>query len=93
VGRALLISADGHATASRQGFTPYVSAEWRDEYTAYVAAAVGRPEGLNGHPRIDEAVNWDSQLRLADLEGEGTVAEVLFPNALPFSSPAARSGR
>ncbi|MGD9795390.1 MAG: amidohydrolase family protein, partial [Acidimicrobiia bacterium] len=38
----------------------------------------------NPHPQIDEAVNWDSDRRLAALEGEGTVAEVIFPNGLPF---------
>lgn len=86
--RAVLISTDGHATASREGYTEYIATEWRSEYREFVKANAGTTEGLNAHPRIDEAVNWDSELRLRGLEAEGCVAEVIYPNALPFGYAA-----
>ena len=38
------------------------------------------------HPDFDPAVQWDSDLRTSALEAEGVVAEVLFPNDLPFKT-------
>jgi predicted TIM-barrel fold metal-dependent hydrolase len=82
--KALLISADCHATASRAQYGAYLDPAFRTEFAEWSRAQEGTAEGLNAHPDLDEAVNWDSDLRIAALEAEGTVAEVIFPNALPF---------
>jgi hypothetical protein len=82
--RQIIISTDCHATAPREVFTEYLEPAWRDEHAAWAATLADTPQSTNPHPRIDERVNWDSDLRLADLEGEGTVAEVIYPNNLPF---------
>lgn len=82
--RQIIISADCHATATREVFTEYLAPAWRDEHAAWAATLADTPHSTNPHPKIDERVNWDSDLRLAGLEGEGTVAEVIYPNNLPF---------
>lgn len=84
----LMISADCHATASRAGYREYIEPSVLDDFDRWVESVDGTDEGLNAHPRLDESVNWDSDLRLAALELEGTVAEVIFPNALPFGYSA-----
>ncbi len=84
IDHSVIISADCHATAQREVFTDYLEPQWRDEHAAWARRREGTPHSANPHPKIDEAVNWDSELRLAGLEAEGTVAEVIFPNGLPF---------
>jgi hypothetical protein len=93
--RVLMISADCHATASRAGYREYLDRSVIEDFDRWVESVEGTDEGLNAHPRLDESVNWDSDLRLAALEAEGTVAEVIFPNALPFGDSARKtsSGR
>ena len=39
-------------------------------------------------PGLDPTSQWDSDLRLKDMESQGVVAEVLFPNGLPFQAQA-----
>ncbi len=82
--REIIISADCHATAPREQFTEYLDPAWRDEHASWAATVADTPQSSNPHPQIDERVNWDSELRLAGLETEGTVAEVIYPNNLPF---------
>jgi predicted TIM-barrel fold metal-dependent hydrolase len=80
----LLISSDCHATAKREDYRAYLDAGWHREFDQWVESMAGQDEGLNAHPDLDEALNWDSERRVLALEAEGTVAEVIFPNALPF---------
>lgn len=82
--REIIISADCHATAPREVFTEYLEPVWRDEHAAWAAGVAETAHSANPHPKIDERVNWDSELRIAGLEAEGTVAEVIYPNGLPF---------
>jgi predicted TIM-barrel fold metal-dependent hydrolase len=84
MGRLMFISADGHVTASRADYRPFVATKFLGEFDAWVAACEGRPEWINGAPGLDPDVQWDSDKRLADLEKEGVVGEVLFPNGMPF---------
>ena len=44
----------------------------------------GLPDAGNLNPEIGLEAQWDSQHRLRDLESKSVVAEVLFPNGLPF---------
>jgi predicted TIM-barrel fold metal-dependent hydrolase len=84
--RSAIISVDGHVKASRAGFRPYVDARHRDAYDEWVRAAeaTGLPDTGNFKPELDLDAQWDPHRRLRDLETQGVVAEVLFPNGLPF---------
>jgi predicted TIM-barrel fold metal-dependent hydrolase len=83
----MMISSDGHVTARQADFLPYLDAELRDDFAAWLGAQTAAV-GINAHPDIDPAANYDSELRIRDLETQGVVAEVLFPNSLPFGFAA-----
>jgi len=83
--RYTVISADGHAGADLLDYRPYLEARYHDEFDAWAAAYVNPYEDLlHG----DAERNWDSARRLADLESDGIVAEVLFPNTIPPFYPS-----
>jgi predicted TIM-barrel fold metal-dependent hydrolase len=84
--KTAIISVDGHVKASRAGYRDYIQQEHRDAYDEKVAAleAAGLPDAGNMNPAIGPEVQWDSQLRMTNLESIGVVAEVLFPNGVPF---------
>ena len=46
----------------------------------------GTPDAGNLNPQFGEAAQWDSDQRVRDLESNGVVAEVLFPNGVPFQT-------
>ncbi len=84
--RTAIISVDGHVKASRAGFRDYIESKYLDEYDASVKALeeMGMPDAGNLNPEYGVDAQWDSGKRLEALEGQGVVAEVLFPNGVPF---------
>jgi predicted TIM-barrel fold metal-dependent hydrolase len=84
--RTAIISVDGHVRASRTGYGDYLEDGYLEAYDDFVAAADadGTADAGNVSPDLDSAVQWDSDLRLQELERAGVVAEVLFPNGQPF---------
>lgn len=96
--RYAVISADGHAGADLLDYRPYLAREWHDEFDQWAATFVN-PYGdrlLSERPEC----NWDSDLRISQLEEDGCVAEVIFPNTVPpfyprtqFFVPAPPRGR
>ena len=86
--RTAIISVDGHVRASRSEYRNYVEQRYLDVFDEWVRAqeAAGAPESGNLSPGLDPTSQWDSDLRLKDMESQGVVAEVLFPNGLPFQS-------
>jgi len=86
MGKIGIISVDGHVKASRRGFRNYLDPEFRDEYDALVASqeAEGIPDAGNISPECAVEAQWDSKTRQQALESVGVVAEVLFPNGMPF---------
>jgi len=84
----MLISSDGHATALQENYLDCLDPEIRTDFKEWLEGAGPAYVGINAHPDVDPAVNFDSQLRLRDLETQGVVAEVLFPNSLPFGYAA-----
>jgi predicted TIM-barrel fold metal-dependent hydrolase len=78
--RYTVISADCHAGADVQGYRPYLESRWLEDFDAWAAAYQVPYEDLIGDRG---ARNWDSDRRLADLESDGIVAEVVFPNTVP----------
>lgn len=86
--KVMLISSDGHATARQEDYLDYLDPEIRTDFKEWLEGTGPAYVGHNAHPDVDPAVNFDSELRLRDLETQGVVAEVLFPNSLPFGFAA-----
>jgi predicted TIM-barrel fold metal-dependent hydrolase len=84
--KTAIISVDGHVKASRAGYREYIQEKFLDDYDASVKAAEeqGIPDAGNLNPDYGYDAQWDSNKRWATLEGQGVVAEVLFPNGQPF---------
>ena len=81
-----IISVDGHVKASRAGYREYIESRYLDAYDESVRKAeeAGIPDAGNLNPEYGFDAQWDSVRRLDTLEGQGVVAEVLFPNGQPF---------
>ncbi len=78
--RYVVISADGHAGGDVPDYRPYLEQRWLDDFDAWAATYEVPFEDLMGD--LGKR-NWDSARRLADLEADGQVAEVIFPNTVP----------
>ena len=86
--RYVVISADCHAGASMETYREYLDPTFRDEYDAW-RAGVRRPvRGPADTAAQEYRRNYDSRVRQRDLEADGIVGEVVFPNTIPpfFSS-------
>jgi hypothetical protein len=83
-----IISVDGHARGSRPIYRNYIDSRHLEAYDDWVraAAATGRPDSGNCQPDLAVEGQWDSAVRFKDLETQGVVAEVLFPNGVPFQT-------
>lgn len=84
--KAAIISVDGHVKPPREQYRDYVDPAFREALEHSITAAQGSPDGFV-HPALDESAQWDPSRRLADLETQAVVAEVLFTNGLPFAEP------
>jgi predicted TIM-barrel fold metal-dependent hydrolase len=88
----VLISTDGHAGADLWDYKPYLEQRWLDDFDAWASTffdAWGEvdpdSEYKAGVSSFMSPISWDSPKRLALLDAQGIVAEVLFPNtAQPF---------
>jgi predicted TIM-barrel fold metal-dependent hydrolase len=87
MGLTPIISVDGHVKASRGRYREYVDAKHVDAFDDWVqsAALSGRDAG-NIQPELSDEAQWDATVRLADLASQGVVAEVVFPNGVPFQA-------
>jgi predicted TIM-barrel fold metal-dependent hydrolase len=88
VARTAIISVDGHVRASRSDYRAYIEEQHLDAFDEWVRSqeAAGAPESGNLSPGLEPTSQWDSDLRLKDMETQCVVAEVLFPNGLPFQT-------
>jgi predicted TIM-barrel fold metal-dependent hydrolase len=84
--KTAIISVDGHVKASRAGYRDYIQARFLEAYDEWVRGAeeAGIPDAGNLNPEYGAGAQWDSDRRLEVMEGQGVVAEVLFPNGQPF---------
>jgi predicted TIM-barrel fold metal-dependent hydrolase len=78
--RYLLISADCHAGASVAAYRPYLESRYHEAFDAWSAGYQNPFRDLRSPGRKR---NWDSGQRLAELEADGVVGEVVFPNTVP----------
>ncbi|MFG2832814.1 amidohydrolase family protein [Streptomyces sp. NPDC048434] len=84
--RYTVISADCHAGADLLDYRPYLEARHHEAFDVWAAVYVNPHEDL----LADTADrNWNSGRRLAELEADGIVAEVVFPNTIPPFFPSA----
>ncbi|TJZ51187.1 amidohydrolase [Streptomyces piniterrae] len=84
--RYTVISADCHAGADLLDYKPYLAARHHDDFDAWAATYINPHEDL----LADTADrNWNSDRRLAEMEADGIVAEVIFPNTIPPFFPSA----
>jgi predicted TIM-barrel fold metal-dependent hydrolase len=93
--RVGIISVDGHVKAPWEAYRQYLDPQWRDRYDEWLKSATGRPDFC--HAGFGKEAQWDAKRRVADLESQGVVAEVVFPNGTPFTwgsdnTEAARAG-
>lgn len=78
--RYLIISADCHAGAEIHQYRDYLPARLHREFDDWVGEYQIPFDDLVGE---DGGRNWDHERRMADLEADGIVAEVVFPNTIP----------
>jgi predicted TIM-barrel fold metal-dependent hydrolase len=75
-----IISADCHAGGSHEQYRAYLASEWLDEFDAWRGEYSNPFRDLQDDGR---SRNWDDERRIRDLEQDGQVAEVTFPNTVP----------
>jgi predicted TIM-barrel fold metal-dependent hydrolase len=85
--RYTVISADCHGGGDIADYRPYLERRLLDEFDAWCADFANPYDDLRD---ADAYRNWDSDRRLAELEADGVVAEVIFPNTVPpfFPNPS-----
>ncbi|MGH9125736.1 MAG: amidohydrolase family protein [Acidimicrobiales bacterium] len=78
--RYVVISADCHGGADLLQYRDYLDPGFRDDFDRWVVSFENPYEDLEGE---DGPRNWDSERRIRELENDGVVAEILFPNTVP----------
>jgi predicted TIM-barrel fold metal-dependent hydrolase len=78
--RFVVISADCHAGGSMDTYGEYLESRYQEQFAEWRAAYRNPFRDLQSEGRTR---NWDSDKRIAELEADGQVAEVIFPNTVP----------
>ena len=85
--RYTVISADCHGGGAIADYRPYLPSHGPRRLRRVARPTFENPyDDLEGD---DAGRNWDSDRRLAELEADGVVAEVIFPNTIPPFFPQA----
>lgn len=85
--RYVVISADCHGGGDIPDYRPYLPSRLHDDFDAWMATYENPYDDLADQ---DAGRNWESSRRLAEMEADGVVAEVVFPNTVPpfFPKPS-----
>ncbi len=78
--RYTIISSDCHAGANHATYREYLEPAWRDEFDAWRGKYRNPFRDLQDDGR---SRNWDNERRIREMDGQGVVAEVVFPNTVP----------
>ncbi|HET8618277.1 MAG TPA: amidohydrolase family protein [Acidimicrobiales bacterium] len=78
--RYVVISADCHGGASIAGYRPFLASRYHDDFDRWAAEFENPYDDTEG---ADADRNWSSERRLREMEADGVVAEVVFPNTVP----------
>ena len=84
--RYVIVSADCHAGGSMDQYREYLDAEYHDEFDAWRGTYKSPWSDLKDDGRTR---NWDNERRFSELEADGIVGEVIFPNTVPPFFPTA----
>ncbi len=84
-GRYTIITADSHAGASHATYREYLDPKYIEEFDAWRGRYKNPFKDLGDYRRLR---NWDSELRNGQLEEDGIVGEVIFPNTVPPFFPS-----
>jgi predicted TIM-barrel fold metal-dependent hydrolase len=84
-GHYTIISADCHAGGSHEQYREYLDPKYRDDFDAWRGKYKNPYSDLRGQRRLR---NWDDDLRNGQLEEDGIVGEVIFPNTVPPFFPS-----
>jgi predicted TIM-barrel fold metal-dependent hydrolase len=82
----VVITADTHAGAAVDAYRDYLDPKYRDRFDEWRG---GYKNPSKKHIGGKKTKNWDNEERLADLEADGIVGEVVFPNTVPPFYPKA----
>ena len=80
IDRYVVVSADTHAGADLHDYKPYLPARLHDEFDAWARTYTSPFDDL---VIATAKRNWDSDLRLAEMDADGVAAELLIPNTIP----------
>ncbi|HEY8527917.1 MAG TPA: amidohydrolase family protein [Acidimicrobiales bacterium] len=83
--RYTIVTADSHAGGSHAQYREYLEARYLDDFDAWRAQYKNPFKDLKDDRRTR---NWDSELRWRELEQDGIVGEVVFPNTVPPFFPS-----
>jgi predicted TIM-barrel fold metal-dependent hydrolase len=83
--RYIVISSDGHAGGQMDEYRGYLESKYLDEFDEWAKSYVNPWDDLRAATAYR---NWDSAKRLQELEDDGVVGEVLFPNTIPPFFPS-----
>lgn len=78
--RYLVISADCHGGGNIRDYRPYLAESLRSDFDAWADGFEIPYEDMKGPEGYK---NWDSERRLQEMEDDGVVAEVIYPNTVP----------
>ena len=94
----VVVSTDGHCGADLRDYKPYLEHRyheafdpWADSFTDAWAEELDQDRPANnrfGVASMAAPLNWDSQMRLDYIDGQGIAAEVLLPNTAPPFYPS-----
>jgi predicted TIM-barrel fold metal-dependent hydrolase len=76
----ICITSDTHAGAAIDAYAEYLDPKYRGDFEAWRG---GYRNPAKKHIGGKKTKNWDSAERLGDLQGDGVVGEVIFPNTVP----------
>jgi predicted TIM-barrel fold metal-dependent hydrolase len=80
-----IISADCHAGGNHEMYREYLDPAYLEDFDAWRNKYKNPFRDLQDGGRVR---NWDDERRITDLEREGIVAEVVFPNTVPPFFPS-----
>lgn len=83
--RYTIITADSHAGGSHAQYREYLDERFRDDFDAWRGKYRNPFKDLKDDRR---ARNWDSDQRWNEMQSDGIVAEVIFPNTVPPFFPS-----
>lgn len=75
-----IISADCHAGANMETYREYLAADFHEEFDAWRGKYKNPFRDLQDDGRTR---NWDNERRNSELDSDGVVGEIVFPNTVP----------